>query len=148
MLNPVQLEQAFSEFSNNLKHWLPDGVIDVDLFLLKEFDLLKDLDDGNEQILQTQFPFYFHVIETADKVTLFNNQFAVWIVPKLVDEIPTTLTFIALVQENEQPRLEIAFSTSGIYNSPKCVLKVLRYFLSEVIDTEAVIESIGRADNA
>lgn len=147
MLNPVELEQAYSDFVSDLKQWLPDGIIDVDLFLLKELDLLKDLDEENEQILQAQFPFYFHVIETSDKVTLFNNQFAVWIVPKVVDDLPTTLTLISLVQDDEQPRLEIAFSTKGIYNSPKCVLKVLRHFLTEVIDTEAVIESIGRAEN-
>lgn len=147
MLNPVQLEQAYSDFSTDLKTHLPDGVIDVDLFLLKELDLLKDIDDEDDELLQSQFPFYFHVIETNDKVTLFNNQFAVWIVPQVINEVPTTLTLISLIQEDEQPRLEIAFTTSGIYNSPKCVLKVLRYFLTEVIDTESVIESIGRAEN-
>jgi len=149
MLNPVKLEQSFTEFMKDLNRWLPDGIIDVDLFLLKEFDLLSDdEDEENEKILQSQFPFYFHVVETADKVTLFNNQFAVWIVPKIVNGVPTTFTLISLVQYEEHPSLEIVFTTSGIYNSPKTVLKVLRHFLSEVIDTEAVIESIGRSEGA
>ncbi|MCI5052475.1 MAG: hypothetical protein MRY21_05000 [Simkaniaceae bacterium] len=149
MLNPVELEQTYCEFMKNLRRWLPDGIIDVDLFLLKEFDLLgEDDEDENENILQSQFPFYFHVVETADKVTLFNNQFAVWIVPKVIQGVPTTLTLISLVEDETDPKLEIVFTTSGIYNTPKTVLKVLRYFLTEVIDTEAVIQSIGRSEGA
>ena len=148
MLNPVKLEQTYAEFIHNLGEWLPDGLIEVDLFLLKDFDLLDNDDDLEEpaDLLQSEFPFYFHVVETADKVTLFNNQFAVWIVPKVIEGTPTTLTLISLIGYDEEPRLEIAFTTSGVYNTPKCVLKVLRHFLSEVIDTEAVIESIGRAE--
>ena len=90
-----------------------------------------------------EFPHYFHVIETSDKVTLFNHQFAVWIVPKIIDGNPTTLTLISLITEDE-PNLEIVFSTSGLYNAPKYVLKVLKSYLSEVLDTEAVISSIGK----
>lgn len=147
MLNPVKLEQTYCEFMKNLRRWLPDGIIDVDLFLLRDFDLLQEDDEEeNAKILQSQFPFYFHVVETSDKVTLFNNQFAVWIVPKVIQGVPTTLTLISLINPENEPKLEIVFTTSGIYNSPKIVLKVLRHFLTEVIDTEAVIESFGRAE--
>ncbi|MCF7851906.1 MAG: hypothetical protein K9M07_01545 [Simkaniaceae bacterium] len=142
MINPTKLEQAYEEFMKDLSKWAPDGIIDVDIFLLKQLGLLHHNDD-DEKILQSQFPFYFHVIETDDKVTLFNNQFVVWIVPQMVDEVPITLTLIALIGNNEKPHLEMLFSTSGIYNTPKCVLKVLRYYLTEVIDTEQVIDSIG-----
>ena len=142
MLNPKKLEKAYKGFTNDLSKWIPDGVTDVDLNLLKEFDLLNKTPE-EERELQAQFPFYFHVIENQEKVTLFNNQFVVWIVPKVVDDIPTTMTLIALVQK-DNPRLEIAFSTAGVYNSPKYVLKVLRHFLTEVIDTEEEIASITR----
>ena len=145
MINPSQLEEAFSDFMSDLSSWVPDGIIEVDIFLLKQLGLLHHNDD-DEKILQSQFPFYFHVIETDDKVTLFNNQFVVWIVPQVVDEVPTTITLIALLDESEVPRLEMVFSTAGIYNTPKCVLKVLRYYLTEVIDTEQVIDSIGNAE--
>ena len=93
--------------------------------------------------MQKQFPFYFHVVETPEKVTLFNNQFAIWIVPKMVGDIATTITLVALIH-GEDPRLEIAFSTQGVYNTPKYVLKVLRHFLTEVIDTEEEIASIWK----
>ena len=81
------------------------------------------------------------MIENQEKVTLFNNQFVVWIVPKVVDDVPTTMTLISLVHK-DVPRLELVFSTRGPYNTPKYVLKVLRHFLTEVIDTEEEIASI------
>lgn len=142
MLNPQKLEKAFKGFMNDLGKCVQDGIIEVDLGLLKRFDLLNKTPE-EEKELQAQFPFYFHVIENQEKVTLFNNQFVVWIVPKVVNEIPTTITLIALVHK-DVPRLEIVFSTAGAYNTPKYVLKVLRHFLTEVIDTEEEIASISR----
>jgi hypothetical protein len=40
----------------------------------------------------------------------------------------------------------MAFSTAGVYNTPKCVLKVLRHYLTEVIDTESIIDSLDKAE--
>ncbi len=140
MLNPNKLEDSYKEFISDLGKWVQDGVIHVDLSLLKKFDLLNKTPEEEKEI-QAQFPFYFHVLESHEKVTLYNNQFAVWIIPKVIDEIPTTLTLIALITSTK-PRLEIVFSSSGVYNTPKYVLKVLRHFLTEVIDTEEEIASI------
>ena len=142
MQNQEKLEKAYKQFKTDLSHHLQDGVIDIDLGLLKRLNLLNKTPE-EEKELQEQFPFYFHVVENEEKVTLFNNQFVVWIIPKILDEVPTTLALIALISEDE-PRLEVAFSTSGVYNTPKYVLKVLRHFLSEVIDTEEEIASITR----
>ncbi|MDN3504743.1 MAG: hypothetical protein P0S95_04115 [Rhabdochlamydiaceae bacterium] len=143
MVNPNKLEDSFEDYINDISSYAPDGVIEVDIFLLKQLGLLHHNED-DEKILQSQFPFYFHVVETDEKVTLFNSQFVVWIVPQIEDEVPVTLTLIALLNDEEHPNLEMIFSTSGIYNSPKCVLKVLRYYLTEVIDTEQVIDSIAQ----
>jgi hypothetical protein len=84
---------------------------------------------------------YFHVIETPEKVTLFNEQFVVWIMPKVVQNAPITLTFIGRVTPLKA-KLELVFSTTGFYNTPKFILKILEHFLTEVIDTEAIISSI------
>ena len=142
MLNPNELEESFAQFMGNLQEWIPDGIITVDLKLLEELDLLNqgELEDSDDD---EQFPHYFHVIETDDKVTLFNHQFAVWIVPQVIDEMPTTITLIALMRQ-EQLHLELAFATSGVYNTPKFVLKILRHYLTEVIDTESVISSMTK----
>lgn len=142
MLDPNQLETSFEEFIENLPAWIPDGIISVDLKLLDELGLLSQDDEADED--DEQFPHYFHVIETDDKVTLFNHQFAVWIVPQMMDETPITVTLISLIS-NKKPSLELAFATSGVYNTPKYVLKVLRHYLTEVIDTESVISSIDQS---
>ena len=141
MINPNQLEDAYREFSENLRKWVPDGIISVELTLLNDIGLLAaaELDAAASD----DVTHYFHVIETNDKVTLFNEQFAIWIVPKLIDNAASTLTYIALLTQ-DKPHLELVFSTSGVYNTPKYILKVLRYFLHEVIDTEAIISSIGK----
>ena len=143
MLNPIELDEAYHQFVSNLKQYVPDGIIEVDLELLNALGVLEYEEVAEDQDSE-EFPHYFHVIETSDKVTLFNHQFAVWIVPKMIDGIPTTLTLISLITD-EIPNLEIAFSTSGIYNTPKYVLKVLKSYLSDVLDTEAVISSIGNS---
>src|SRR3990167_1443510 len=141
MFASQKLEKFYQKFSEALGKYLHDGIVKVDLSLLKRFNLLNRTPE-EEKELQSQFPFYFHVIESSEKVTLFNNQFVVWIIPKVEDETPTTLTLIALTQKNDL-RLEIAFSTTGVYNTTKYVLKVLRHYLSEVIDTEEEIASIS-----
>lgn len=141
-MNPIQLDQAYNEFISNLSSWIPEGIIEVDIALLEDTGLLTHA-SFEEDKNQEQLPHYFHVIETPDKVTLFNHQFAIWIVPKIVDENPTTIVMISLVS-NGKPHLEIVFSTKGVYNTPKFVLRLLKYYLSEVIDTEEAISSIGK----
>ena len=141
MFGSEKLEELYQKFYTNLGNYLQDGIVKVDLTLLKRFNLLNRTPE-EEKELQSQFPFYFHVIESSEKVTLFNNQFVVWITPQVVDELPVTLTIIALTHKDDL-RLEIPFSTAGVYNTPKYVLKVLRHYLSEVIDTEEEIASIS-----
>lgn len=141
-MTPSQIEEAFSEFSQNLSKHAPDGVINVDINMLNELGLLKH-DKFDQATSHEELMHYFHVLETPDKVTLFNEQFVVWIVPKVVQEASLTMTFIGLTQNNKL-HLELVFSTSGVYNTPKFILKVLEHFLTEVIDTEAIISSINR----
>lgn len=142
MINPNVLEEAFQEFSKNLSKWLPDGIVHVDMKLLNDLGLLNNNELAHETS-DAHLNHYFHIIETPDKVTLFNDQFAIWIVPELINETPTTTTLIALLQANK-PHLEIVYTTSGVYNTPKYILKILQHYLQEVQDTEAVISSIGK----
>lgn len=142
-MNPIQLDEAFNEFVSNISSWIPEGIIEVNMELLEELGLLQNAKFEDEDDSTDQLPHYFHVIETSEKVTLFNHQFVVWIVPKVIDDVSITLVFIALLT-SEKPHLEIVFSTGGVYNTPKYVLKILRHYLTEVIDTEEAISSIGK----
>jgi len=139
MLNPVQLENSYREFVSDLDQWIPEGVDAVDLSYLNSFGLLNR---ANECLSSLDLPVthYFHVIETAEKITLFNDQFVVWIVPQSIDGLSATFTFIALV-ESESPRLEKAFYTAGVYNSSRIVLRLLERVLDEIHETE---EFLGR----
>jgi len=141
MITPSELEESFQDFNKNFKKWVPDGIFQVGLESLCEMGLVnKDDFDDEEPDEVTQ---YFHVLETPDKITLYNEKFAVWIVPKMINEVPTTLTYISQIQK-EKPNLELVFSTEGVYNAPKFILKILQHFLIEVIDTDAIISSIGK----
>ena len=142
MVNPTVLEEAYQEFNRDLKKWLPDGIINVDLKVLNDLNLLSS--NELEPVMdEANLTLYFHIIETPEKVTLFNEQFAIWIVPQHIQDTPTTLTLIALLT-TQKPRLEIAYSTSGVYNTPKYILKILQHFLTEVQDTEALLSSMGK----
>ena len=140
MLNPIELEKAYQTYTEDLTKWTPDGIIPVNLSLLHEMGILKE--DQKEPTEEDEgLSHYFHVIETEEKVTLFNEQFVIWITPQILDEMPTTLTLIAILHE-EKPNLEAVFSSSGVYNSPKYILRVLQHFLKDTIDTENTLSSI------
>lgn len=141
MMNPIQLEEAFQDFSKNLREHAPDGLVDIDLFVLHQLGLLEAEDSETQSV--DNLTQYFHVIETNDKVTLFNEQFAIWIVPSAEEEKSSTMTYISLVQ-GERPHLEIVYTTEGIYNTPRYILRVLQHYLTEVLDTEEIISSIGK----
>ncbi|MFZ4772405.1 MAG: hypothetical protein ACOYK9_00230 [Chlamydiia bacterium] len=139
MLNPARLERAFEEFFSDLSYFNHDGIINIDLPLLRDNSLLNCLDQDQDQL--QQHPFYFHVIEEEEKVTLFNHQFAVWIVPQHGEHDKETLILLSSV-EDEVPLLELVFRTAGIYNSPKYILRALRHFLKEIMENEEMIQRL------
>lgn len=138
MLNPAQIEEAYKEFMGNLPNWIHDGIQYVDLKFLHDQTLLNSLhEDRDESEDLTQ---YFHVIESIEKVTLFNEQFIVWIIPKLDGEQQMTYVLIAL-NHPEKAHLEVVFATQGVYNTPRYVLKVLQHYLLDMLDTEDTLTS-------
>lgn len=141
MLNPNQIEEAYKQFSSNLGQWIHDGITAIDLKFLHESGLLQTIQDDREE--PDDLTQYFHVIESVEKVTLFNDQFIVWIIPKMESEQPTTVVMIAL-NHPEKPHLEIVFTTNGVYNTPRYVLKVLQHFLIDMLETEATLISIEK----
>lgn len=138
MYDIKQLEKHFNRYIDNLNDHLPEGVTNVDIDLLKRFDLLNYHDSENNEQALTR---YFHVIESNDKITLINDDFIVWIVPEKLHEVPFTYTLIAL-NHPDQPQLEICFVTTGVYNTSRLVLRVLEKFLFETQENEEFIKQI------
>lgn len=132
MNNPSILESYFKRYTKNISEWLPDGFIDVDLALLHKLNLLHFHNRlGNDTALTR----YFNVVESDEKLTLVNKQFIVWIVPEKKETSSVTYTLIALNKEDDI-QLEMAFTTSGVYNHSHLVLQLLEKFLLEIQNTE------------
>jgi hypothetical protein len=142
MLNPTQIEEAYKGFMGNLPKCAHDGIIHVDLHFLHEAGLLEKIQD--EKTDRDDLTQYFHVIESAEKVTLFNDQFVIWIIPRVEEDVPITFILIAL-NHQDKLNLEIVFTTSGVYNTPRYVLKILQHFLLDVLETEATLLSMEKS---
>lgn len=139
MDNLNDLEQRFKEFTTNLKSWIPDGIVSVDLELLHKHDLLNYHTVDSSTLGLSR---YFQVIETYEKITLINDQFIVWIVPEYYKKGLVTYVLIAL-QDEKGSKLEMAFSTSGVYNNSKLVLRVLEKFLWEIQENNELMHHLN-----
>jgi hypothetical protein len=139
MLSPNQLEDQYRHFMGELKSCSPEEIVRVDIHLLHSLGLLGErLEESAHQPLT----HYFHVIETTEKITLFNERFAVWIVPVVLDGEAVTYTLVA--QTNVQhPRLELVLASSGVYNSSRIVLQVLERMLEEIEENESTLARLS-----
>jgi hypothetical protein len=131
----AELDSSYEKFIQHLPELIPDGITVVDLQLLQGMGLLQE---GPQTAHSPSLTRFFHVVESKDKITLFNDQFAIWIVPEKINNEPTTLVLIA-VKSNSKLRLDMAFSISGIYNTSRLVLRVLEKQLSEIQENEDLI---------
>lgn len=135
-MDPDHLENAFHVYMNDLSYHVPDGIVEVDLSLLQELGLLSAND--NCETCSDSLTHNFFVVESPDKLTLFNEKFSIWIVPRLESDTPMTYTLIAL-NEKENPQLEMVFTTTGVYNHSSLVLRVLEKFLEQIEENEEEI---------
>lgn len=134
MSSPEELELFFRQAVSDLTHHLPDGLYDVDLSLLQDLGIFSE----EEEVVDDQLSHSFYVMEAEEKLTLFNERFAIWIFPKMEDQIPVTYTLIAL-NAGKFPHLEVGFINSGVYNNSSLVLRVLEKFLGQIEENESEI---------
>ena len=131
----AELDSCYEEFMKNLPELIPDGIIEVDIHLLQKLELLTEEEIAAVSPTLTRF---FHVVESKEKITLYNDQFVIWVVPEKIKDEPTTIVLIAINEESKL-RLELCFATSGIYNTSRLVLRILEKLLAEIQETEEVI---------
>lgn len=141
MKNIAQLEAFYRKCIKDLSVCLPEGILEVDLKFLQQHDLL-DFEGEEQPPSDDMLTRYFHVVESDEKITLVNEQFAVWIVPESNEESSSTYTFIAL-NTPKAPKLELVFSVSGIYNTSRLVLRILERLLKEVQENEEAISKFN-----
>jgi hypothetical protein len=139
-MNPTILEACYKRYMNDISKWLPDGIIDVNLETLHDLNLLNFHHPLPPESALTR---YFHVVETEEKLTLVNEEFIVWIVPEKLGNTSLTYTLIALNKEDDA-RLELAFTTSGIYNNSHLVLRLLEKYLLDIQNTEEQLAKLEK----
>ncbi len=128
----AELDSSYEQFIRQLPDLIPDGIVHVDIQLLQQMGLLHEEFSSEHSPSLTRF---FHVVESKEKITLFNEQFVIWIVPEKIYNESMTLILIALEAQGK-PKLEMAFSMSGVYNTSRLVLRVLEKFLAEIQENE------------
>ena len=136
-----KLEATFQKYAGDLGSSAPAGVIQVNLALLHQLGLLGTLHLDREVCADT-ISNLFHVMESPEKITLYNDRFIVWIVPEIVSGKPITYALVA-VNNPETTQLELAFTADGIYNTSRIVLRVLERLLEEVQNTEQELSKIN-----
>lgn len=139
-MNPLDLEESYKEYMDDLASHIPDGIFEVDLALLSELDLLGYEENEEED---STLSHSFYVIESTEKLTLFNQKFVVWIVPKIIETCPMTYTLVALNEPN-RVRLEMVFTTVGVYNHSSLVLRILEKFLEQIEENEKELHNFKR----
>lgn len=140
MDNPILLEEFYRKYIKNIKKWIPEGITTVDLNLLHNLNLLNYYNKNNYDQKLTR---YFNVIESDEKITLINEDFVVWIVPDKVDDSSITYTLIA-INDDDDVHLETAFSTTGVYNNSRLVLRILEKYLFDIQENEDILKSLKK----
>ncbi|SPN73790.1 hypothetical protein C10C_0636 [Chlamydia serpentis] len=97
--------------------------------------------DASTNFLYSQSENDFIIAESKDKLTLFNSDFAIWLVPELVEGEAVTRGYIAVSQEKGKYAPEIAFEACGQYNQSTLILEALQLYLKEIKDTEDALRS-------
>jgi hypothetical protein len=143
MIDEDLLDLYYNSFITDIKKWLPEGFAEIDLSLLHKYHLLNFGEEGNPPSSR-QITRFFHLIESDEKLTLFNDQFIIWIVPAQDEEIPATYTLIALMQ-GDKLHLEVGFKTKGVYNTSYFLLNFLEHFLDEIQEKATFSEEITLA---
>ena len=139
MITPEEYEDFFHTYMSDLTQWAPDGIIDINLAFLHSIGLLRCRDYSSD--ITRSLTDYFHVVESREKITLHNQQFMIWIVPKVEGGLPKTFTLITY-SGPDGPELEVVFCTTGIYNAPRLILRILDYFLKDIEENEALISQM------
>ena len=93
MYDPILVEHHYQSFVSDVKSNIPDGVLKITDDILEQYQISLDNDDYDDPVK----PYcYFYVVENTDKITLVNNDFIVWIVPKVLDLQAVTFILVGL----------------------------------------------------
>ncbi|WP_201456559.1 hypothetical protein [Chlamydia sp. 17-3921] len=129
------LEEFYRQSILNKDMAFPEGYVDISEVLAHPFS--ESTSDSFDRQVND-----FIIAESEDKLTLFNADFAIWLVPELIQGEAVTRGYIALHQSGEVYAPEMAFEASGPYNQSPLILEALQIYLKKIKDTEAMLKSV------
>lgn len=137
MITIDQLDTYYQSLSQNTLELLPDGIIDVNIKTLQTLRLLTEEASSGEgttaELLQA--------VETDGRITLFNERFALWIVPQVGASPSATVVYVA-THQNDEVKAELGFRTSGIHNNSKTILRLIDRFLADIQETDSMLSQL------
>jgi hypothetical protein len=133
-----QFDSFFQKLSSQPGEFFPDGIVDITIRVLHALRLLSE---DPPTVREAPANSLLQAVESEGRITLYNDKFALWIVPQANAPVPTTITYIARRME-EAFSPEVAFRTQGIHNRSKTILKLIDRYLIEIQETESVIASL------
>lgn len=140
MVTIDQLDAYFETLSQNTPDFLPDGILDINLKTLHSLHLLTDEPATDE----LQASHMLQAVESEGRITLFNDRFALWIVPQVGAEPCSTVVYVATHREGEL-KAEMGFRTSGIHNKSKTILRLIDRFLADIQETDSLLSDLEKA---
>jgi len=135
VINIEEINNFFEKLINNTTTFLPDGIVDINIKILQSLQILsnKHPTPKKPQVLQA--------IEAQGKITLFNEEFIIWVAVQAESTPPCTLVFIAR-NSNDTIKPELGFRTQGIYNRSKTIMQLIDRFLADIQETECVLSQL------
>lgn len=143
MISIEQLDAFFDHLLSHTCDLLPDGILDINVKTLHSLHLLSDALPVSGGVPASTL---LQAIESGGKITLYNEKFALWIVPKKNADNASTTVFIAR-RTDDDIKPEIAFRTIGIHNRSRTILKLIDRFLADIQETETVISKFEQTSS-
>lgn len=136
MVSIEQLDIFFDHLTKNTKDLLPDGILDINIKTLHTLQLLSE-ESSMDEIPESHL---LQAVESEGKITLYNDRFALWIVPQVGASPSATVVYVA-THNDAGVRAELGFRTTGVHNKSKTILRLIDKFLIDIQDTDSIIAS-------
>lgn len=140
MFSIEEINAYYEYLNDHTSDILPDGIIEVDVKTLQNLDILN----SHEPLGSTPAKELLQAIESGGRITLFNERYILWIVPQSENFPPSTTVILARCVKNEI-KPEVGFRTCGIHNQSKTILQLIDRYLSDIQETEVLLEQLEKS---
>lgn len=140
--NKSELDYYYNKIIKGVASIPKDEIVEVNQKFIDEIGIgQKDRLSTEKDRIQRRF----HVVETNDRITLWNQYYVIWIIPNQMEEELKTIVLIADNRPKEPKLLNILF-IKGIYNNSTFILQLIDQMLAELQENDQFIVDIEEDD--